>query len=218
MSMAVKTVPDVIQITVKGTVVGRPWASIWHMRMEDGFIVGGGNVTDVVRDFADNWQDHIMTTTISDRARVDEFQYLVLDDTEGETGVIGPDPNKPLTGSWARAIASPSLCFLVRKSAGSRRGARSGRAYLPGLAEEAVQEDGTIEPTQLAGFNTKLQEFLDGISDDTGLDTGGHFPVVCHFPPEARTKGPHIVAGTSSRITALTLDTMAATQRRRMRG
>lgn len=214
--MAVKVVSNIIQITAQGTVAGRPWASVWHMRNGGGTLEVAADPVEVVEDFRNNWQDHIMEP-LSNVVTLSGFQWLSLNSAEGQTGFVPVDPNKRTTGGWQRDIAGPAMCYLVRKSAGSRRGARSGRAYLPGVAEEAVNNSGEIASAQITGINTNLAAFLSGLTDgNVGTETERRI-VVTHFPPAARIKGPQVVQGTSSDVTSLTLDPRAATQRRRLR-
>jgi hypothetical protein len=215
--MAIKVCPNVIQITAHGTVAGRPWASVWHMNAEDGIFGSGPGPEDVVRDFADNFQDHLLNN-ISVHVVLTNFTWLALDNAEGATGVMAPNPAKLTAGTWNRDIAGPAMAMLIRKQSSSRRGARNGRAYMPGVTEEQMDNAGNILGTWQTSYNAQLQAFLDGISDDTALDAAGRYPVVTHFPPAAREKGPQIVEGTKTRITSLTLDGRAATQRRRLRG
>jgi hypothetical protein len=79
-----------------------------------------------------------------------------------------------------------------------------------------TDEPGTLTQALIDFANAKLQAFLDGVSD-TGTGVVDRYPVVLEVPPAGRLPGPGIVEATSRRITALRLDALVATQRRRLR-
>jgi hypothetical protein len=90
--------------------------------------------------------------------------------------------------------------------------------YVPGLAESEVGEDGTIQASRVASFNTKLSALITAytaISDLIGLETVSWRTVHVH-------KGTHDDPATwtwsSSTVSNAFLDGKCATQRRRLRG
>lgn len=215
--MAVLVVPHVVQVSAYGTVSGRAWASVWHLQNAPAWWELGAPVSEVARDFANNWQDHVMTI-LTNNVILTGFQYLSLDSADGTTGVLAPDAAKRTVGAGTSTPLPPNNCILVRKSGGTSRGARSGRAYLPGVAEASVDPAGIIAAATVTGIQGAMNSFFDGLDTPSGdASTQRHLAIV-HRPPSARIKGPQVVVGTSSRVEALMVDSVIATQRRRLRG
>lgn len=214
--MAVLVVPNTIEITAHGTVSGRPWASVWGMTNGAGISVGS-EVEDVVKDFANNFQDHIMAM-LNAVVILDGFRYVSLNSASGQTGTMAPDPGKRTAGAGTNQPTSPNVTLLVRKGASGGRGKRSGRSYLPGVHEGEIDGAGRLSPDYVAANNEMLQDFLDGVSDSDSTGTeGNRYPCVIHRPAAAREPGEDVVQGSQSRITTLTCDALVATQRRRLR-
>lgn len=213
--MAIVVSEGVIEISVQGEVAGRPWASVWHMRNEGGGVIPADEPEAVVEDFRNNWQDHMMGNLDND-VSVTAFVWLSLNSADGQTGVVLPDPSKPVNGGINSGAAPPNVSWLINKTASGGRGTRNGRAYLPGVPEAGVDDAGGVEPAYITGWVPALADFLSGISDGGGLDPA-RYPVVLRRPAESRIPGTQIVEVDSSRITALTLDSRVATQRRRLR-
>jgi hypothetical protein len=214
--VAILTVPNVVEITAYGQVSGRPWASVWAMSNGAGVQIGA-SMDELVRDFANNFQDHI-TPILTNNVSISGFRYVSLNSPDGQTGEVAPDQTKPTVGNSTNAASPPNITFLVHKRIAGGRGTRSGRAYLPGVGESQVSAAGTFGAADLDFFNNHLQDFLDGLSEGTDLDNeSARNLVVVHRPPAARAPGTAVVAGSASRITSLSMDPMVATQRRRLR-
>jgi len=95
----------------------------------------------------------------------------------------------------------PNTCLLVHKTTtlGGRQG--RGRMYWPSLSTADINEAGVINPASLASFTTNMNNFLLGL-------TAAFAPMyLLHTSP--------VLAPTQ--VTALVVDPIAATQRRRMR-
>jgi hypothetical protein len=215
--MAILVVPGVIIVSVVGKYAGRPWASVWGMTNAPDTGIGAP-IPDIVRDFANNWQDHI-TPVQANAVTIDEFRYLSIDSASGSTGSIAPDPNKPVAGTSTDPAAPPNVTYLIRKHTDSGRGKRAGRCYLPGVTEGHVAPDGTISNAARTAIATAFQNFLDGVSDEGGgAGLTDRWPCVIHRPAAARVSGQQVVSGSISRITSITVDGIAASQRRRLRG
>jgi hypothetical protein len=214
-AMAILVVDDVLEVTAYGTIGGRAWASVWGMTNGAGLLNSGTEIEEVVRDFADNFQDHILLALCSS-VSLSGYRYLSLNSSDGQTGLMAPSSGKRTSGANTDAALPPNCAFLVRKQGSGGRGARSGRAYLPGVPEGVVDNEGNIDAGLIDDTNGHLQAFLDGVSD-TGNSGGNRYPVIVHRPPGAREPGPQVVQGSSTRITSLTVDPRLGTQRRRLR-
>lgn len=117
----------------------------------------------------------------------------------GEMGIAGTMNG----GTAGGQSASPNVALLVRKqtAAGGRSG--RGRMYLPCWTEGNVGDAGTIDETARAGVQVQLNAFFQ----DCLLQ--GLPWVVLH--------GAGAPLTTPTPITALSVDSTAATQRRRLR-
>lgn len=126
---------------------------------------------------------------------------------------IGQDGGEPLvgvhtmslTGGSASATTLPPNCAVLvhkRTALGGRR--HRGRFYLPWVAGEAtVGEDGTIGATQVTQYQTAVNAFRSALS------TAVTPMVVLHSL--GRTSVP-----AATPVSALTVDPLIATQRRRL--
>jgi hypothetical protein len=215
-SMAILVVPHVVEVTAHGNIGGRSWASVWGIANGPSWWAGGADVAEVARDFANNWQDHIMPALCS-AVVLDGFSYLSLDSATGTTGTLTPDAAKPVSGADPTAALPPNACYLVKKHCGSARGSRSGRAYLPGVPEPGVDHVGALNASLRTNLAAWLQQFHDGLTQSP-FEPGERYVAVIHRPPAARLKGPQVVQGSHSRVTELSVDPLIATQRRRLRG
>lgn len=157
------------------------------------------------RDVLNNWQDHIVPQQ-QNNYFVDGIRYRDRNEDPGVTGELGPDPDKPLHGTGAGASTSPQCSVLVKKLIVAHVGLRGGLLYHGPPAEAAVDEDGNFDPETAAGFQTSYDDFWDG------LGGGGTELCVVHL-------GGASVAQerTSSIVTALQVQLLTATQRRRLR-
>lgn len=115
---------------------------------------------------------------------------------------IGPD-----TGANSGNVLPQNSAYLVHKrTAVGGRGGR-GRMYLPGCAEGSVSDTGVVASGTLTTFNTAWAGFLSDV-------TSGLFItelVVLHDSSGGTAGDPPAV------ITSLTMDSVIATQRRRLR-
>lgn len=109
-----------------------------------------------------------------------------------ETAVVGTHA--------AYQLCPPNTTFLVTKIGGPRK--RRGRLYLPAVDESIVDNLGNISTAAVATWNTSLANWLSALS------SAG---VPMHNNPTGDGTVP------TSPVTALTMSTRVATQRRRLR-
>jgi hypothetical protein len=104
------------------------------------------------------------------------------------------------TGGDNGATISPNVTLLVKKTTtlGGREG--SGRMYWPGLGEGQVDEAGNIDGSTLSALQTKFSDF------SSDMTTAGYPLFLLHNSATAPTG-----------ITGLQVQSVAATQRRRLR-
>lgn len=174
--------------------------NVFHVRREE------DDPATSARDVLNNWQDHIVTSSLCDNYVLQGARYRDRNSLAGVTGFIAPDPAKPTVGGQTGTSMPPNCAVLVHKRCETTSAQRAGRFYLPPTREDKVNEDGRIDNDWLTGLDANLVPFLDGISgpDDNEL-------VVVHGT------GPDTGSLDVSVVTALTTDPVIATQRRRLR-
>lgn len=216
--MAIVYAQNVIEIAVKQTYSGRPAVNVWHMFHDQELT--GGDKESVVRDFANNWQDHVMGLQVN-TVTLDSFDWRSLDPLDGTVGTLTPDPAKNTAGQDTAAGMPPNVAILVHKNTSSRpRGRRDGRCYIVGVSETAADNAGVVPQGGVDFWNDYLSDFYNGISD-TGTVVGGwdgdSYPVVLETTPASRAPGTAQVTVNSRRVTSITADALLATQRERLR-
>lgn len=103
-------------------------------------------------------------------------------------------------GARAGSGMPPSLAFLVEKNTGLGGKSGHGRFYLPGMLEADAGSDGVLDSTVRTNLQIAVAAFLDGVETLFGN--------MVLF---------HNASSDPTNVTSLTVDALAATQRRRMR-
>lgn len=119
---------------------------------------------------------------------------------------VGYDPSG-VVGSAAGALMPQNNAFLVHKRTGlGGRGGR-GRFYIPGVQEGNVGTTGVVAGATVAAWNTNLAAWRTAVNGAAGVLN----MVLLHSSPGA------YAATVPYDITSLSMDTVIATQRRRLR-
>ena len=214
-SMAVVYSPRVVEIAVIQSYYGRPAVNVWHLQAVDE--TWPKAPADMVRDFANNWQDHILDCQAS-AVQLLRFDWRSLDANVTDVGTISPDTGKPQVGQSTGTAMSPNVAWLLHKRTDDRpRGRRDGRSYLVGAIEDWVDGGGAVTAGGLGVLETAAAAFYDGISDTGTFTNNGMYPVVLETTPASRTAGTTPVTISSRRVTSIPVDTKVATQRERLR-
>lgn len=213
--MAIVYSDNIIEIAVIQSYAGRPAVNVWHMWFSP---EGGSDTkTAVVEDFRDNWQDHIMLFQ-DNGVSIQRFEWRSLDQNDNEVGIVLPDSGKRLVGGQATPGAPPNVAVLLKKGTDSRpRGRRDGRAYIVGVAEDSIGEDGSLTGSLFTTMQTEAAAFYNGISDTATFPSGDRYPAVLETTPASRAPGSTPVVIGSRRVTSITVDPKVATQRERLR-
>lgn len=221
-------VPKVVQYTVHGTYAGRNVANVLAYEVDttgstmprtDAVVAMGGILLN-------EWDDSILPLTNSAYSAT-EVSWVDLNSPDGIVGsrTTSGAHTWPKAGGALNASMPGSVARLVVKNVSGIRGAKRGRMYLCG-----VDETDTLNPNinvQLASvvtaWTTKLTAFLgDTNQSDPGLTTYQSHMVVIHVterqPDSAGKPDALPLAGIGLRVTSLSMDSLLATQRRRMRG
>lgn len=194
------TANNVTEIAVLGRWTnGRPVVNVHYIQREE------DDPEQSARDLLNNWQDHIIAM-LPNNYSLEGARYRDRNSDPGVVGVILPDPAKPIVGPGSSEVAPPNVSYLVKKLGPLLVGQRTGRMYLPGIPESAVDENGVIAPATVTALQDLLDDFLSGL-DGAGVNN----LVLVHFT------GPTDTTGTVSQINSLALQNVAATMRRRLR-
>lgn len=213
--MAVVYADNTIEIAVIQSYSGRPAVNVWHVEATDEWFPAESE--EIVRDFANNWQDHMLDLQTSSLSLL-RFEWRSLDASDGTVGVLQPDPAKPITGQQSGSGAPPNVATLVKKNTTNRpRGARDGRAFIVGTEETVITPAGVIAPASVTAWQNAVDDFYDGISDTGFFTNNGRFPVVLETTAASRAPGQQPVTVNTRRITSLTVDSLVSTQRDRLR-
>lgn len=123
--------------------------------------------------------------------------------TDGTVDMVGISAVS-LAGGYSATTLPPNCACLVHKTTarGGRRG--RGRLFIPWcISNSMVSENGTIDSTTKGTLQTSMTTFL------TALQTNNVPMVVLHDPGQTPPGPPDVV-------TALTVDPIISTQRRRL--
>lgn len=147
----------------------------------------------------DTWGDNVLPLQST------TYRLLGVDGVFGTAGgdlpLSSTDP--PRTGGDSDAAAWPNTALLVRKVSGVGGRRNRGRMFVPGIQTNQVNLNGIVQPTPLAAYGTAFTNFLLGIESGSFLDRA----VIFHA-----TGDP-----TPTVIETLQVDSVVATQRRRLR-
>jgi hypothetical protein len=173
---------------------------------------GAASNQDTIDDFADNFKaqfDPLLANTVT----VDPPTLLVGDGTTVPaffTSAVAAG-----TGAVNGSYPPPNSCALFRKRTAFAGKKNRGRTYFPYLVVEGnVSNNGTISAGLLATLQTAASAFLAQLTTDgTPMVIANKTLVVT--PPQVR---PHVTAITMGHaVTSYQIETLMATQRRRLR-
>jgi hypothetical protein len=215
----IRTAPLLVEYAFHGIHTnGREITNIWHEELES---AGGTDrpvaIAGVAAVIRDGWQDQILDR-LSNNYTFTGISWVDLDTIDGTTGAIGPNGALPLTGASTTEAAEPQVSVLAHKRTISTRTQRAGRTYFSPIPDATADENGVFVAGQQASWNTTLTNYFN----TTNALVGG-FLAIAHvghwqIPPGPPPPTPVEVPGTSTQMTAFEVDTMVATQRRRLRG
>lgn len=156
---------------------------------------GAGTLPDLAEELHDlwatSWQPVLTATT-----------WLLETRVKAGPNATGPFASHVETvfGAITGESVPPNTALLVEKRTdlGGRSG--RGRMFVPGVGDSAVAAGGDIAPTSLADYQAVANAWLTGLE----TTTTGMFIL-------------HTASSDPTRVTSLTVDPIAATQRRRLR-
>lgn len=221
-------VPQVCRYTMNGTYAGRPVANVIDMQIDTtGSTMDRPTAIDQQAGVLLNqWKTQLMTIAMPQYV----FTSVSWLDLNSSTGSVGSRTTSgattlPAPGTAAGTPMPGNVAYLIRKMTTAVRGARKGRIYICGVSESATftTTTNTIEPSQLTTMQTMLTSFFGNVNQTPGTPTtySGRMVVVqvlTYDPPVPPHTSPSPATGTHHFVTSLQLDSLLATQRRRLRG
>lgn len=194
------TADNVTEVAIKGHWTnGHQIVNVVHVQREE------DNPEQSARDVLNNWQDEVMDT-MANNYTLDGCHFRDRNTASGVVGDLSPDTGKNLTGQTSGLYTPPNVAILVKKQSILNAGQRPGRLFIPGIPEGSVNEDGVIDTAYITGNQPSFNAFLSGLSG-----AGSNQLVVVHF------SGPDDASGSVTEVTALPIQSVVATQRRRLR-
>jgi hypothetical protein len=212
--MAIVFSQDTVEIAVVGLIGFKPHVNVWHMHaLEDPTT----SDVDAVKDFANNWQDHLIPL-MNRQYKLQHFAWRSIDPDDNNTGVLSPDLTKAIQGPDQALCLPFNTAYLIHKRTQNRpRGRRDGRMFLSGVSEGKADDYGEVLDTTQAAWNTALAAFLEGITDVSVTSGKDQYPVVLETTPASRAPGAQPVTVAGRRINRLVMDRTVASQRDRLR-
>lgn len=211
--------PSVVRFTIHGTVGQRPVNNVLDIVISGNAGISRAEAIDeVAANLIDQWTEVILDRTTS-AYFVDYVSWVDLDSLDGAVGQANATDNHtwPDNGGLNGPVASGNVAILVTKVTTSARGTRNGRMFLPPPAEDATAGN-NLESTYIASLQAGTSAFLENMTN-TAIGAGYQtFPTVVH----TRTTGTGANRVTeylgNTQITNLLVNSLLATQRRRLRG
>lgn len=215
--MAALVAPGICRYALHGTYAGRPVVNIIDMKIDTtGTTVSrDDSIFEIAGDILNNWFDEIVNFIICEDFTFTKVTWLDLNSLDGAVGERSSTSvhTLPLNGALTNPPMPGNVALRVNKNTIGRRGERQGRMYLCGIAEDLTASGGPnmVQPGDIPAINAGLATFLDNITDESVVG-------------QTDTKKMHVVHTkdgvftSSSTVTALVVDPMVASQRRRLRG
>lgn len=149
--------------------------------------------------FHEAWSAAGVMNHLSAAVRISGVLVKLGPNATGPSVEIGLD----IPGLLAQNPTPANTSILVRKltALGGRSG--RGRSFMPGLSETATNDANEIAGSTVTALNDALEDFRDR------CDSGGFTLVILH--------NPGAPLSTPTEVTQLAVDTIPATQRRRLR-
>lgn len=139
-----------------------------------------------------SWGTHVMPLLTS-------VWHFVRAEWRAAAGVVRSNSVNVAGGNGGAAM-TPQVCYLVRKTTELAGRSNRGRMYLPGVTEVEVDPSGLVSPAISGDLTAALAAWV------ADMATHDAIPVLLHNSLEAPTE-----------ISSLQVETVVATQRRRLR-
>lgn len=214
----IRTAQNVLRMAFEHTYNGRQLVNVYHAEWTV------NTVLTTISDLAPNvetmrtaWQGFLVQ--FPDNLTFTGVSCFSLDPDVTGSFDVAPDPGEDTTGGQTGAAITANVAVLVDKTPGTApRGFRRGRVYWPPLIESEISEAGVIESTRLSNLQAAADLlYAAWANSETVADFNPVVPSwpVLGPPPEEPTE---VEASAIVDVTGLSVQSLVATQRRRLRG
>lgn len=217
-------VPGVCRFTYNGSYEGRPIATVLDFRIDTtgAFTSRSEAIADQASTLVSAWSACI-APVVSNQFQLESVDWLDLDEADGSVGSISG--GLPDSGALETAPFPGNVAVLITKEVIRQRGLRNGRWYQVGYVESGTA---TSTPNALGGGDLDLlqaayNDWLDAANHENA-DPFFYDSNLCvvHILTREEPVPPATVGapltGESNDVTALSVQSLLATQRRRLRG
>lgn len=214
--------PTVIRFAMHHRGIGpRPFFSIIDVSMDETGVSREEACNALAPDVVRVYQENVCGNLPQGTAFTD-CRWLDIDSADGSTGVVGPQPGQPIAGGGGVSFAPPNVNILAHLQCSHSRGQRNGRKFFPAVAEAEVDNGGLLT----AGIKTLWTNGLNGLRSDIADLSATTFEStawrVVHVEGHTGVAAPGYPNGypnawSSSDVDSISIDALAATQRRRLR-
>lgn len=199
----------------------RPFFSVLDVSVDETGVSRNEACVAVAPDVVRVYQENVCGNLPNGTAFLDA-SWLDLDSEDGTTGSVGPQPGQPVAGGPGVSFAPPNVNILAHLQCVHTRSQRNGRKFFPAVAEGEVDNGGLLS----AGIKTLWLNGLNGLRSDLADLSATAFESVAwrvvHVEGHTGTPVPGFPNGypnawSSSDVDSISIDALAATQRRRLR-
>ena len=221
--MAPLIAPGIARFTVNQSFAGQPVANILDVRIDTTGSLDSRleACTECARDILSNWDDHIRISQADDLTCL-SVSWVDMNSESGSTGEVttGTGAVWPAVGGGGSAPFSANVAVLVTKvlETGTRN-RRNGRMYLCGGAETwtTAGAPNQVDAATRATLNANLATFVNDVNNGGDPFEAQWFLGVTHTTNVGTPEEPDIVFDGFSDLSAMVVQPLLATQRRRLR-
>lgn len=200
-------IPNVCRFAVHGLTGTRPWVNVFDASIPEGRPGAEGTIKKIAEGLLDTYYNNLRTLCHTSWI-IQSCSWVDLNSANGTTGSINSTPNHtfPAAGTRTGEAVAANTAVMARKTTTRGRGMKNGRTYFSGITEAGT--NGNVLAT---GENTTWNAACDAIRSiiqNAGGTSSAQFVVAGVTKTGATHANP---------ITAYSVDTTLATQRRRLR-
>lgn len=210
--------PSVVRFSVNGRYADRPLVNILDVVISGLRGIGRSEALGYVSELFLNAWTEVILDRLTAAYTAESLTWVDLDSADGEVGSITAtdDHTWPKAGGRQGAANAGNVATLVTKVASQNRGTRNGRWFLP-PAPEPDTNGNLLAPSYQATLQAGTSVFLERMTETGLLAPVDTFPTVVHTRNTGTAANPNIVYAGNTQITNLRVETLQATQRRRLR-
>lgn len=221
-------VPGICRFTINANIFERRCANVIDMQIDTtGSIVSRPTACEEQAEvILSAWDDNIIPN-VHQGYQATSVSWVDLDEADGSTGSVSSNGADvwPKAGAIGSDRTAANLAVLVTKNTTSARGIRKGRMYVAGAPEIAT--DGVAGNRLTAAYLTQYQNAFDAFYGAVTVESGSIqdwqsemrvVHILTREPDQPNGNPGAPLTGNSSTVHSLSVQSLLATQRRRLRG